>query len=95
MKWKKARVLDRYQWFVKPAEIILVSVLCFFVLEYQCGSKTNVIENMKGFNICYWIIIQVFFYILFRSAKPGAVISIACAWFIGFANYLVMQFRGN
>lgn len=95
MKWKRARVMDRYQWLVKPAEIILVSVLCFFVLEYQCGSKTNVIENMKGFNICYWIILQVFFYILFRSVKPGAVISIVCAWFIGFANYLVMQFRGN
>ncbi|MCI2061331.1 MAG: LTA synthase family protein [Eubacteriaceae bacterium] len=94
-RWRRRRVLDRYQWFVKPAVIILVSVLCFFVLEYQCGSKTNVIENMKGFNISYWIILQLFFYIIFRSVKPGAVISIAAAWFIGFANYVVMQFRGN
>jgi Phosphoglycerol transferase and related proteins, alkaline phosphatase superfamily len=95
MRWRRHRVLDRYQWFVRPAVIILVSVLCFFVLEYQCGSKTNVIENMKGFNILYWIIVQLFFYIIFRSVKPGAVISIAAAWFIGFANYVVMQFRGN
>ena len=91
----RRRALDHYQWFVKPAVVLASSAVCFFVLEVQCGSRTHVIENMKPFNIMYWIIIQIVFYIIFRSVRPGAVISVAAAWSVGFINSLVMQFRGN
>ena len=77
------------------AFIILISIISFCLIEFQIGSKTMVFVYLIHVNVMYWIIIQLVFLALFRSVKPGAVISLVFSYVIGLANDIVYQFRGN
>lgn len=75
---------------------VLVMATCSCcVLEFQVGSKMEMLSVMLVFNILYWVILQVFIDLITRNVKIGAIVSLVVAYLIGLINDVVFQFRGN
>ena len=79
----------------KSIFVVFISILSCLILEYQVGSKMEMISSMVIFNISYWLILQVFIDVLTRNVKIGAIVSLVFAYLIGLINDVVYQFRGN
>ena len=89
------RLPSSHTFLYKCLFIILISILSCLILEYQVGSKMNMMSSMVFFNILYWIILQIFIDVLTGNVKIGAFVSLALAYLIGLTNDVVYQFRGN
>ncbi|MCR5626145.1 MAG: LTA synthase family protein [Lachnospiraceae bacterium] len=75
--------------------LFVVSYISCFLLEIQLGSKMDFVSYMLFYNILYPLLLQLFFFMIFRRLKPGAVITLTLFFVIGLANDIVYQFRGN
>ncbi|MDD3402923.1 MAG: LTA synthase family protein [Hespellia sp.] len=98
--WKKAakaflRWDQKYPWMLKSVLVLFVSFMGFFIIEMFCESKMLTYMDMRFLNICYWGILLLFLYLIFRQLKISAVITLVTAYVLGLANYLVVMFRGN
>ena len=79
----------------KAVFVLFISVCSCLLVEYQIGSKMNMASNMVGYNILYWLILQVFIDVIIRGVKTGAFVSLGLSYLIGLVNDIVYQFRGN
>ena len=75
--------------------VIGISVCSCCILELQVASKMNMMTHMIFFSVLYWILLQVFFYVLTNNLKIGAFVSLGLSYLIGLINDVVYQFRGN
>ena len=80
---------------LKALYIIFISICSCMLVEFQIGSKMNMVSYMLIFNVLYWLIVQVFIDLLARNVKVGAFVSLGFAYIIGLVNDVVYQFRGN
>lgn len=79
----------------KAAFVLFISFCSCLLVEFQIGSKMDMATYMVGYNILYWLIIQVFIDIITRGVKAGAFVSLGLSYLIGLVNDIVYQFRGN
>ncbi|MCR4776414.1 MAG: sulfatase-like hydrolase/transferase [Saccharofermentans sp.] len=79
----------------KAAFVLFISFCSCLLVEFQIGSKMNMATYMVGYNILYWLIIQVFIDVITRGVKTGAFVSLGLSYLIGLVNDIVYQFRGN
>ncbi len=79
----------------KVTFVLLISIVSCMLVEFQAGSKMNMITVMLLFSISYWVIVQVFFWLITRNVKVGAFVSLFLSYLIGLVNDIVFQFRGN
>lgn len=93
--WLKEGGAYRSAWVIKSFVFLLTGIFCFFLLEMQIGTPATVNVRMLFFNLSYWLILYLFFYLIFRSFKLPSVLCLGIAYFIGFSNYVVVQLRGN
>lgn len=75
--------------------VAFISTCSCMMVEYQIGSKMNMLSNMLIINILYWIILQTFIDLFTRNVKIGSFVSIVLSFIIGLVNDVVYQFRGN
>lgn len=93
--WLKRGEAYKNPWVMKSLLCTLASILGFLLLELQIGTPAQVNVRMLFFNLMYWTIVYGFFYALFRGIKLPAFLTLSLAYFFGFMNYVVVQFRGN
>jgi len=79
----------------KAVFVFFISVCSCMLVEYQIGSKMNMVTYMLFYNIIYWLILQVLIDVITRNVKIGAFISLGFSYLIGLVNDVVYQFRGN
>ncbi len=93
--WLKEGGAYRNGWFIKTFMAVLTGFMCYYLVELQMKTPLTVEVRMIFFNIIYWVILYLFLYAIFRGIKLPAFICVGLAYFIGIANYTVLQFRGN
>lgn len=79
----------------KAVFVFAISVCSCMLVEYQIGSKMNMVSYMLIYNILYWLILQAFIDVITRNVKIGAFVSLGLSYLIGLVNDVVYQFRGN
>ncbi|MDD2978347.1 MAG: sulfatase-like hydrolase/transferase [Hespellia sp.] len=84
-----------YPWMLKTVVVLLVSFVCFFIIEMFCESKMLTYMDMRFLNMLYWTVLLAILFLIFRRLKISAVITLVIAYVLGFANYLVVMFRGS
>lgn len=89
------RFPNSYPRVCKASFVLCVSICSCMLLEYQAGSKMDMISYMVFYNVLYWIILQVIVDVITNNVKVGAFVSLGLAYLIGLINDVVFQFRGN
>ena len=93
--WLKSGGAYKHRWFIKCFMAVLTGLMGFYLVEMQMGTPPDVVVKMMFFNIMYWVILYTFLYAIFRGIKLPAFFCVILAYFLGVANYTVLQFRGN
>ena len=79
----------------KAVFVFCISICSCMLVEYQIGSKMNMVTYMLFYNVLYWLILQVFIDVVTRNVKIGAFVSLGLSYLLGLVNDVVFQFRGN
>lgn len=69
--------------------------LAFYMLESFVNDPWNIEPRIQLTNYMIFMALQLFFIAVFRTQKRAAILMSGIAYLVGFANFLVLSFRGT